>query len=98
MVFATGSDLFKSQQSTVIDSLLANRTAPCILVIDDVDILCPRSDAVSTGAEERAVLSRMVGFLDEIASDRSSRIFVLAVTSQLASIDPSVLRSAIDIQ
>ena len=84
--------MFKSQQSTVIDGLLVTKASPCILVIDDVDILCPRSDSVSTGAEERGVLTRMVSFMDDIASDQGSKVFVLAVTSQLASMDPSMLR------
>lgn len=67
----------------------ALKCQPCIVFIDEIDVLAPRRDSASREMERR-ILAQFIASLDDI---QGSGVFILATTSRPESIDP-VLRRA----
>ncbi|KAG7213884.1 hypothetical protein KM043_003091 [Ampulex compressa] len=66
----------------------AKSKAPSIILIEDIDTLCPKRSTSSTD-QERRVISRLVALFDDL---RSCNVLVLATTSKVNLIDPSLRR------
>eukprot|EP00752_Nemacystus_decipiens_P010393 g9262.t1 len=67
----------------------ASRRAPCLIVFDEVDTLCPRRDQASSEAQRR-VVSTMLALLDGV--DAQERVVVIACTNRPQALDPALRR------
>lgn len=91
-------DLFStSQNDESIDEIVAIlfenaiRTAPSLILIDDVDILClNRTQRMSDS--DKKVSSALLKCFDKLNETENSKVFVLGATNKLDSIDPSFRR------
>ncbi|XP_078481022.1 ATPase family gene 2 protein homolog A isoform X1 [Ciona intestinalis] len=79
----------EKQLNSVFDE--ARKRSPCIVVIDDVESLCPRRDASRSDVEKRIVAS-FISIMDALNSWEED-VVVIATTSRLESIDPALRRS-----
>ena len=67
--------------------------APCVVIIDEVDSLCPRRDVTRTDAEKRLVAA-FTAVLDDLNStNQDSHVIVIGTTNRLEAIDPVLRRS-----
>ena len=63
--------------------------APCVIVFDTIDALCPRRGAESTGVTDR-VVNQMLCYLDGV--DKVENVFVVAISSRPDMVDPALTR------
>lgn len=68
----------------------AKQNAPCIILLEDIDALCPRRSSSST-EHERRVLSQLTSLLDDVQGSNNS-VVLLATTSKLDLVDSSLRR------
>ena len=67
----------------------ARKRTPCLVVLDEIDALCPRRDGDGGDVEKRVVatlLTLMDGMVEE------GRVFVIAATNRPNSVDPALRR------
>ncbi|CAG9579088.1 unnamed protein product [Danaus chrysippus] len=85
------SKYFGETEGTMKD-LFAKAVAnePSIILVDEIETICPRHSSAST-EQERRVTSAFVSLLDNLHRD-SSRVFVLATTRKPEAIDPMLRR------
>lgn len=71
----------------------ARKRSPCIIVLDEVDTLCPRRDG-DGGEVERRVVATLLTLMDGMttAGAEADRVFVIAATNRPNSIDPALRR------
>ena len=77
----------------------AKRRSPCVIVIDEVDALCPKREDTGGGVEGRVVatlLTLMDGIDDggenEVEDGYETRVVVVATTNRPNAIDPALRR------
>ncbi|WWD02312.1 hypothetical protein V865_000351 [Kwoniella europaea PYCC6329] len=72
----------------------AKKRSPCIIVLDEVDALCPRRDGGEGGEVERRVVATLLTLMDGMSQEDvgEERIFVVAATNRPNSIDPALRR------
>jgi AAA family ATPase len=74
----------------------ARRRSPCIVVLDEVDALCPRREDGSGGEVERRVVATLLTILDGMGDEKSGkgeeRVIVIATTNRPNAIDPALRR------
>ena len=63
--------------------------APCVVVFDAIDALCPRRGSESTGVTDR-VVNQMLCYLDGV--DQVENVFVVAISSRPDMVDPALTR------
>lgn len=69
---------------------VAHESAPCILFIDEIDVITPRRETSSREMEKR-IVAQLVSCLDSLQS--SSQIMVIGATSRPDSLDPALRRA-----
>ncbi|CAN0533222.1 unnamed protein product, partial [Ectocarpus sp. 12 AP-2014] len=67
----------------------ASRCAPCLIVFDEIDTLCPRRDQASSEAQRR-VVSTMLALMDGV--DAQEQVVVIACTNRPQALDPALRR------
>ena len=67
----------------------AQARRPCIVVLDEIDALCPRRDG-DGGEVERRVVAMLLTLLDGV--DESTGVFVIGATNRPNAIDPALRR------
>ena len=75
----------------------ARRRSPCIVVLDEVDALCPRREDGSGGEVERRVVATLLTILDGMGEkrddeDNEEKVIVIATTNRPNAIDPALRR------
>ncbi|WWC90625.1 uncharacterized protein L201_005561 [Kwoniella dendrophila CBS 6074] len=78
----------------------AKKRSPCIIVLDEVDALCPRRDNSESGEVEKRVVATLLTLMDGMINNNNKeeeegeeeRIFVVAATNRPNSIDPALRR------
>ncbi|WVQ72083.1 hypothetical protein IAR50_001628 [Cryptococcus sp. DSM 104548] len=72
----------------------ARKRSPCIVVLDEVDALCPRRDGGDGGEVERRVVATLLTLMDGMSHESlaGERVFVVAATNRPNSIDPALRR------
>ena len=75
----------------------ARRKSPCIVVLDEVDALCPRREDGSGGEVERRVVATLLTILDGMGDKgdtegNEERVIVIATTNRPNAIDPALRR------
>ncbi|XP_012283785.1 spermatogenesis-associated protein 5 [Orussus abietinus] len=68
----------------------AKLNTPSLILIEDIDIFCPRKSNSSTD-QERKILSTLTELLDDLQSS-NERVLILATTSKIDSVDTSLRR------
>jgi peroxin-1 len=63
--------------------------APCVVVFDSIEALCPRRGSESTGVTDR-VVNQMLCYLDGV--DKVENVFVVAISSRPDMVDPALTR------
>jgi AAA family ATPase len=69
----------------------ARKRSPCIIVIDEVDALCPRRDG-DGGEVEKRVVATLLTLMDGMAVSTEEKVFVIAATNRPNSVDPALRR------
>ena len=70
----------------------AKKRSPCIIVLDEVDALCPRRDG-DGGEVEKRVVATLLTLMDGMGADKAAeRVFVIAATNRPNSVDPALRR------
>ncbi|CAE6408763.1 hypothetical protein ACGC1H_001567 [Rhizoctonia solani] len=73
----------------------ARKQSPCIVVLDEVDAMCPRREDGGNGGVEARVVATLLTELDGIGAEHeptSPRIVVVATTNRPNAIDPALRR------
>ncbi|CAL1713789.1 unnamed protein product [Somion occarium] len=74
----------------------ARARSPCIVVLDEVDALCPRREEGPGGEVEKRVVAQMLTILDgvedEADTDGKNRVVVVATSNRPNAIDPALRR------
>ncbi|GMK56234.1 hypothetical protein CspeluHIS016_0300740 [Cutaneotrichosporon spelunceum] len=70
----------------------ARRRSPCIIILDEVDALCPRRDGGEGGEVERRVVAMLLTLMDGMAADAGEKVIVVAATNRPNAIDPALRR------
>lgn len=94
-IFIKGCELiskFYGKSEIKIIELLtqAKKMSPSIIIIDDIDLLCPKSTNDTT-EQYKKILSNLSSFLDSL--DDITPIFVLASTSNIDEVHPNLRQS-----
>merc|ERR1719235_2112878 len=63
--------------------------APCVVFLDELESLCPRRGADSTGVTDR-VVNQMLCYLDGV--EERGQVFVIAATSRPDLVDAALMR------
>lgn len=69
----------------------AIKNSPSIILMDEIDTLCPKQSSTSTEQEKR-IISTLGTLLDDLHNDIDKNIFILASTSKPDMIDASLRR------
>ena len=72
----------------------ARAKSPCIIVLDEVDALCPKREDGSGGEVEKRVVATLLTLMDGVQDDSTdiARVVVVATTNRPNSIDPALRR------
>lgn len=77
----------------------ARSKSPCIVVLDEVDALCPRREEGSGGEVEKRVVATLLTILDGMdygdksnPGDDEERVVVIGTTNRPNAIDPALRR------
>ncbi|KAK4688557.1 AAA family ATPase, partial [Tremellales sp. Uapishka_1] len=77
----------------------ARKRSPCIIVLDEVDALCPKRDGGEGGEVERRVVATLLTLMDGMGAgeggeggEDQERVFIVAATNRPNSIDPALRR------
>ncbi|KAL6299444.1 AAA family ATPase [Sparassis latifolia] len=73
----------------------ARSRSPCIVVLDEVDALCPRREDGPGGEVEKRVVAQLLTIMDGMedgGSDAAQRVVVVATTNRPNAIDPALRR------
>ncbi|XP_046962410.1 ATPase family protein 2 homolog [Vanessa cardui] len=85
------SKYFGETEATMKDLFAkAVSNEPCIILVDEIETICPRRSSGST-EQERRVTSAFVSLLDNLHQE-TSKVFILATTRKPESIDPMLRR------
>lgn len=73
----------------------ASRRSPCIVVLDEVDALCPKREDGAGGEVEKRVVATLLTILDGMGNESNrgdERVVVIATTNRPNAIDPALRR------
>jgi AAA family ATPase len=70
----------------------ARARAPCIIILDEVDAICPRRADDAGGEVEKRVVATLLTEMDGIDGADSVRVVVVATTNRPNAIDPALRR------
>ncbi|BFZ15323.1 hypothetical protein BsWGS_18362 [Bradybaena similaris] len=72
----------------------AQNKAPSIVVIDDIDVICPRRSQIQAGQQEHRIVVTLATLLDDLVLQNPHQtVIVIGITSNRGSIDPSLRRA-----
>ncbi len=70
----------------------ARARAPCIIILDEVDAICPRRADDAGGEVEKRVVATLLTEMDGIDGADGVRVIVVATTNRPNAIDPALRR------
>ena len=70
----------------------ARAKAPCIIVLDEVDAICPRRKDGAGGEVEKRVVATLLTEMDGVEGDGDVKVVVVATTNRPNAIDPALRR------
>lgn len=91
------SEMLTKTSDFALEELLSNifedavKSAPSLILLDDVDILCPnRNQRLSDN--EKKIISALIKAFDKLNDLDTCKVFVLGATNKIDSIDSSLRR------
>jgi AAA family ATPase len=70
----------------------ARARAPCIIILDEVDAICPRRIDDAGGEVEKRVVATLLTEMDGVDGKDGARVVVIATTNRPNAIDPALRR------
>jgi AAA family ATPase len=70
----------------------ARARAPCIIILDEVDAICPRRVDDAGGEVEKRVVATLLTEMDGVDGKDRARVVVIATTNRPNAIDPALRR------
>ncbi|KAI0247471.1 AAA family ATPase [Lactifluus subvellereus] len=70
----------------------ARARAPCIIILDEVDAICPRRGDDAGGEVEKRVVATLLTEMDGVDGADGARVVVVATTNRPNAIDPALRR------
>ncbi|KAI0317871.1 AAA family ATPase [Amylostereum chailletii] len=70
----------------------ARAKAPCIVVLDEVDAICPRREDSAGGEVEKRVVATLLTEMDGVEAEEDVKVVVVATTNRPNAIDPALRR------
>ena len=70
----------------------ARARAPCIIILDEVDAICPRRADDAGGEVEKRVVATLLTEMDGVDGAEDVRVVVVATTNRPNAIDPALRR------
>ncbi|KAI0028842.1 AAA family ATPase [Vararia minispora EC-137] len=70
----------------------ARERSPCVLVLDEVDAICPRREDGAGGEVEKRTVATLLTEMDGIEAEGDVRVVVVATTNRPNAIDPALRR------
>lgn len=85
---------FSGQSERALEAVFmrAERRAPCVVVLDEVDAIAPKRDAVGTENAEKKLTATLLALLDGHDATKLNRVFVVGTTNRQDDIDPAMRR------
>ncbi|GFN81813.1 spermatogenesis-associated protein 5-like [Plakobranchus ocellatus] len=73
----------------------AQERAPSIIVIDDIDVICPKRSQSSSGQQEHRIVGTLLSLIDDMSSKKnmSKPLVLLGVTNNKEGLDPALRRA-----
>ncbi|KAJ8976502.1 hypothetical protein NQ317_018446 [Molorchus minor] len=95
LISISASDLYSKYSGSVEDTIKENFQEaidhqPSIIVIDEIDILCPSRSSRLTDTEKRIASTLLLMF--DTLNSKDSRVFIIATTNKIDNIDPAFRR------
>lgn len=95
VIEVNSTDLYSKYSGNVEENLKklfkdARSSAPCIILMDEIELLCANRTSRITESEKR-IVSCVLSELDTLLND-DSKIFVLGTTNRLDAVDPAFRR------
>lgn len=95
MLFA--HDIYNKASLSVEDMInekfqIALEKQPSIIIIDEIDILCPTRSSRITDLEKRTT-SILMQMLDKLNEHKNCRVFIISTTNKIDNIDPAFRRA-----
>lgn len=95
-VLINASDLYTKYSGTAEDTIKtlfqeAIDRAPTLLILDEIEVLCPTRTARLTDTEKR-VVSSLLTSLDNLNNLEDCKVFIIATSNKPDAIDPSFRR------
>ncbi|XP_074646714.1 ATPase family gene 2 protein homolog A-like [Tubulanus polymorphus] len=69
----------------------AHKRGPSLLIIDEIDAMCPKRDSGQNEIEKR-VVSTLLSLMDGLATDKLNTVLVIAATNKPDILDPALRR------
>lgn len=90
------TDLYTKYSGTAEDTIQklfqeAVDRSPSLLILDEIDVLCPARTSRLTDTEKR-VVSSLLASLDNLNDTEDCKVFIIAITNKIDSLDPSFRR------
>lgn len=70
----------------------AQRVAPCLIFVDEIDVIAPKREESSQSQMEKRIVAQFLVSMDNLSHDPSKPVIVLAATNRPDSIDPALRR------
>jgi len=70
----------------------AREKSPCVIIIDEVDALCPKREEGAGGEVEKRVVATLLTEMDGVGEHVGERVIVVATTNRPNAIDPALRR------
>ncbi|KAI0260648.1 AAA family ATPase [Gloeopeniophorella convolvens] len=70
----------------------ARARAPCIVILDEVDAICPLREDGAGGEAEKRVVATLLTEMDGMDAEEGARVVVVATTNRPNAIDPALRR------
>ncbi|CAG5135317.1 unnamed protein product, partial [Candidula unifasciata] len=98
--YMTGTDIWSKLFGEAESNLCkvfksAQNKAPSIVVIDDIDVMCPKRSQVQAGQQEQRIVGTLLTLLDSLASVQNPHqiVVVIGITNNRDNIDPALRRA-----
>ena len=69
----------------------AQKSAPCLIFIDEIDSIAPKRESSQSQMEKR-IVAQLLGSMDKLHSDPTKPVVIVAATNRPDSIDPALRR------
>jgi len=98
-VYLSGTDVWSKlfgEAESNLNKLFkkASDKAPSIVVIDDIDVICPKRSKNQGGQQESRIVGTLLSLIDSITAKKdSAAVVILGITNNREGLDPALRRA-----